>query len=74
VIHYYFQDRLRSTDIITDAQGNIQKESDYYPYGGEIPISGSDSNHYKFTGKNGIQRVGWITSALGTMQAAWAGS
>jgi RHS repeat-associated protein len=28
-----------------------QKESDYYPYGGEIPVSGSDSNHYKFTGK-----------------------
>ncbi|MGH9514841.1 MAG: RHS repeat-associated core domain-containing protein [Terriglobales bacterium] len=28
-----------------------QEESDYYPYGGEIPVSGSDSNHYKFTGK-----------------------
>jgi RHS repeat-associated protein len=27
------------------------EESDYYPYGGEIAVSGSDSNRYKFTGK-----------------------
>ena len=51
VVHYYFHDHLNTTDIVTDALGNILKESDYYPYGGEIPISGSDSNRYKFTGK-----------------------
>jgi RHS repeat-associated protein len=28
-----------------------QDESDYYPYGGEIIITNSDPNHYKFTGK-----------------------
>ena len=51
VVHYYFRDQLGSTTTITDTTGNIQKEADYYPYGGEIPVSGSDPNHYKFTGK-----------------------
>ena len=37
--------------MITDSTGNVTEQSDYYPYGGEIAISGSDSNHYKFTGK-----------------------
>jgi len=27
-----------------------QEESDFYPYGSEIPIMTGDSNHYKFTG------------------------
>jgi RHS repeat-associated protein len=51
VVHYYFNDHLNTTDIVTDAVGNILKESDYYPYGGEIPVIGSDPNRYKFTGK-----------------------
>ena len=50
-VHYYFSDHLGSTSVITDANGVIQKESDYYPYGGEMTVSGGDSNHYKFTGK-----------------------
>jgi RHS repeat-associated protein len=51
VVHYYFQDHLKSTDVVTAANGTILKESDYYPYGGEIVVSGGDSNRYKFTGK-----------------------
>jgi RHS repeat-associated protein len=50
-VHYYFHDRLGTTNIVTDPNGNIQNESDYYPYGGEIPITSSDVNRYKFTGK-----------------------
>jgi RHS repeat-associated protein len=52
-VHFYFSDHLGTHSLITDATGDMppQKESDYYPYGGEIPVSGSDSNHYKFTGK-----------------------
>jgi len=50
-VHYYFHDHLGSTSIVTDGSGNILKESDYYPYGGEIPITGSDTNRYRFTGK-----------------------
>ncbi len=52
--HYYVADHLGTARIIaTPSSYNAATvaESDYYPYGGEIPISGSDSNHYKFTGK-----------------------
>jgi RHS repeat-associated protein len=58
VIHYYFRDYLNSTSTIADYLGNIQEQSDYYPYGGEIPISGTDANKYKFTGKERDQESG----------------
>jgi hypothetical protein len=46
---------LGTHSLITDASGDMppQEESDFYPYGGEIPITSGDTNHYKFTGKNG---------------------
>jgi RHS repeat-associated protein len=52
-VHYYFSDYLGTHSLITDANGTMppQEESDFYPYGGEILVSGSDPNHYKFTGK-----------------------
>ena len=50
-VSYYFSDHLKTTDIVTDAQGNIKNESDFYPWGGELQFLNSDSNHYKFTGK-----------------------
>jgi RHS repeat-associated protein len=50
-VFYYFSDHLKTTDIVTGAQGNIKNESDFYPFGGELQFSNSDSNHYKFTGK-----------------------
>jgi len=54
-VKYYFSDHLGSASVITDAVGTMTPhplaESDYYPYGGEIPIWTGDSNHYKFTGK-----------------------
>jgi RHS repeat-associated protein len=51
VVHYYFHDHLHSTNIVTDCCGNILNESDYLPYGVESQITDTDSNHYKFTGK-----------------------
>ena len=51
-VHYYFSDHLGSASVITDALGNITRQDFYSPYGGELPTpTGSDSNHYKFTGK-----------------------
>jgi len=50
-VEYYFSDHLKSTDIVANATGGIVRESDYVPYGGEVVISGTDPNHYKFTGK-----------------------
>jgi RHS repeat-associated protein len=49
--HYYFSNHLGSATVITDEVGGSREESDYYPYGGEIVISNTDPNRYKFTGK-----------------------
>jgi RHS repeat-associated protein len=50
-VFYYFSDRLKTTNVVTDAQGNIKNESDFYPWGGELQFLANDSNHYKFNGK-----------------------
>jgi len=51
-VHYYFSDHLGSTDLITGTDGGINKTSAYYPYGGEISVTGPTyANNYKFTGK-----------------------
>jgi RHS repeat-associated protein len=50
-VYYYFSDHIKSASLVTDAAGNVKSESDYYPWGGELAMSNSDSNHYKFTGK-----------------------
>ena len=50
-VHYYLGDHLGSARTVTDATGLLTEQSDYSPYGGEMWTSGSDSNHYKFTGK-----------------------
>ena len=50
-VHYYLGDHLGSARAVTDATGALTEQSDYSPYGGEIWTSGSDPNHYKFTGK-----------------------
>ncbi len=50
-VAYYFSDHLKTASVITDSQGHITSESDYYPWGGELQFLANDSNHYKFTGK-----------------------
>src|SRR5262249_4903774 len=50
-VSYYFSDELKTTDVVTDAQGNIKNESDCYPWGGELQFLANDPNHYLFTGK-----------------------
>jgi RHS repeat-associated protein len=57
-VSYYFSDHLMTTDIVTDAQGNIENESDFYPWGGELQFASNDSNHYKFTGKERDSETG----------------
>ncbi len=81
-LHFYMTDMLGSADEVTDEAGNIQKEADYYPYGGEIPVSGSDPAGFKhkFTGKErdaetGLDNFGarYFTSNLGRfMTPDWA--
>src|SRR5205807_1646508 len=50
-VSYYFSDHLKTASVITDSVGNVKSESDYYPWGGELQFTNSDSNHYKFSGK-----------------------
>jgi len=79
-IAYYYSDQLGSADAITNASGTITKESDYYPYGGEIPVISGDSNRYKFSGKerdteSGLDNFGarYDSSNLGRfMTPDWA--
>jgi RHS repeat-associated protein len=51
VLHYYLSDHLGSIGMVVSATGTIESESDYYPFGGERPITLSSGNTYKFTGK-----------------------
>jgi len=62
-VSYYFSDHLKTASVITDSAGNLKSESDYFPWGGELQFTNSDSNHYKFTGKErdtetGLDRMG----------------
>ncbi len=50
-VYYYFSDVLGSSNVITNATGTVENESDFYPFGGEYQVSNSIANHYKFTGK-----------------------
>jgi RHS repeat-associated protein len=62
-VSYYFSDELQTADVITDSAGNIKSESDYYPYGGELPFVSNDSNRYKYKGderdnETGLDKMG----------------
>jgi RHS repeat-associated protein len=48
---YYFVDHLGSSRVVTNPSGSILDDSDFYPFGGERPITSSSGNSYKFTGK-----------------------
>jgi len=72
VVSYYFSDSLQTASVITDSGGNIKEDEDYYPWGMDLPFVNSDSNHYKFTGKErdsetGLDLMGvrYYGSALG---------
>jgi RHS repeat-associated protein len=50
-VHYYLSDHINSTSMVVSAAGVVEEESDYYPFGTEVPVTGSETNRYKFTGK-----------------------
>jgi len=76
-VHYYFSDHLGSASVITDANGNVQEQYFFYPYGGLVASVGSDPNHYKFTGKerdseSGLDNFGarYDASSMGRFMSA----
>jgi RHS repeat-associated protein len=51
-VYYYFADALGSSNVVATAAGAIENESDFYPFGGESPVTdGLTNQHYKFEGK-----------------------
>jgi len=50
-VHYYLSDHLGSTSIVASAAGAVEEESDYYPFGTEVVVTGPGVNELKFTGK-----------------------
>jgi RHS repeat-associated protein len=71
---------LGSASLITDASGNSVETYYYYPYGALVSSTGSDPNHYKFTGKerdseSNLDNFGarYFTSTMGRfMTPDWA--
>jgi RHS repeat-associated protein len=51
IVHYYMSDHLGSTSIVASATGTVEEESDYYPFGTEVIVTGPGVNELKFTGK-----------------------
>ena len=49
-VYYLFRDRLGSYRALTDSNGNVQGESDYYPFGGERVISSNVTDNFRFAG------------------------
>jgi RHS repeat-associated protein len=81
-VSYYFSDHLGSASVVTNSVGVVTDESDYYPYGGEIPVVNNDPNHYKFTRKErdtetGLDYFGarYYGSNMGRwLSADWSGA
>lgn len=57
-VHYYFSDQLGSASTITSSSGSVQEQYFYYPYGGMKASTGSDTNHYMFTGEERDSETG----------------
>ena len=81
-VNYYFSDKLGSASVIASSTGTVQEQYFYYPYGGIQSSTGSDPNHYKFTGKerdseSGLDMFGarYYGSSLGRfMTPDWSAS
>jgi hypothetical protein len=43
-VHYFLQDHLGSTRIIASPDGVIEREMDYYPFGGERVVGTATGN------------------------------
>lgn len=56
---YFFDDHLGSARVLTNPTGVVQRESDYYPFGGEIVITNNALSVYAFTGKRRDTETGF---------------
>jgi RHS repeat-associated protein len=82
-VYYYFSDALGSSNVLANSAGVLQNESDFYPFGGELPQTQNVTNqHYKFTSKERDTETGndyfgarFDSSSMGRfMSPDWANS
>ena len=57
---YYHPDHLGSSNILTDENGTVVGETNYYPYGDIFSDSGSSLTHYKFTDQESDEETGLV--------------
>jgi RHS repeat-associated protein len=50
-VYYYIEDSLGSARVIATSSGVVCYDADFYPYGGERPVTDSCPSNYKFEGK-----------------------
>jgi len=50
-VYYYFADQLGTSRVMTDSNGTICFDADFYPFGGERDYTDNCTQNYKFTGK-----------------------
>ena len=49
-VHYFFADHLGSLRVLTNATGGVERDDDYYAFGGEIVETGTVDDSHKFAG------------------------
>ena len=70
-VYYYFSDMLGSSNVVATATGGMENESDFYPFGGEAPITQNLANqHYKFEGKERDPSLHRCRSRRGSITSA----
>ena len=50
-VYYYFADQLGTSRVMTDSNGTICYDADFYPFGGERDYTNNCTQNYKFIGK-----------------------
>ena len=66
--YYYTRDHLGSVREMTDANGNVQAEYDYDPYGRQTQLSGSMNADFGFTGFTFISLAGLTLLCFGRIR------
>jgi RHS repeat-associated protein len=51
LVTYFFSNHLGTASATAHADGTVTGQTDYYPFGGVAFSSGTDANHFRFTGK-----------------------
>ena len=50
-VYYYVQDHLGTSRMMVDSTGAACYDADFTPFGGELPVTNTCAQNYKFTGK-----------------------